>query len=460
MDELKKNIKKVFWFYSMLFVLVIGYLVHFVALESQNVIGNPFNSRIRMAEANIRRGSILDTNQNVLAFSYETEYGFAREYPFGEMFAHLVGYASFGKMGVEARYHFELQRLHLEALQRVQNIFSGTPLQGNNLVLTVDAELQKLVFEKLDSRRGAVVVLEPSTGKVLAMVSYPAFDPNTIDVYWNTLRTDYENSPLLNRATQGSYPPGSIFKMVTALAAYAENHGFTHLCGGVIYYGHERLRCFNSIAHGALDITEAFAVSCNAFFADLGRLMGSENLRNTAEGLFFNRHLTMPFENVRSSFPLSYDALPMEIFHTAIGQGRTLATPMHMAMVTAAVANGGLMMEPYVLDSVSAPNGSLRQKFLPRRFYQIMTLEESEFLTEMMVHTVTSGTGLQARIDNTLVAGKTGTAENHAGEPHGWFVAFAPAYRPQVAVSVLLENSGGPGQAMDIARAAMLHVLG
>lgn len=459
MDELRKNIKKVFWLYFMLFVLVIGYLLYFVAFQSRYVIGNPFNSRVRMAEANIQRGSILDAQHRVLAFSYQTEYGFDREYPFGDMFAHLVGYASFGKMGVEARYHFELQRLHWEATQRVQNIFAGHPLQANRLVLTVDAVLQQLVHEMLGSQRGAVVVLEPSTGKILAMVSYPAFDPNTIDTHWNTLRTDYENSPLLNRATQGLYPPGSIFKMATALAGYHMHYGFTYLCGGAIYYGYERLRCFNAVAHGMLDITEAFAVSCNTFFAYLGLQLGSQNLRATADRLLFNRHFTMPLEYVRSSFPLDEDAAPMEIFHTSIGQGRTLATPMHMAMLTAAIANGGIMMEPYVVDSIETPNGRLRQKFLPRRLEQVMTLEESEFLTDMMVHTVTSGTGLRARIENTPVAGKTGTAENHSGEPHGWFVAFAPAYNPQVAVSVLLENSGGPARAMDIARAAIVHVL-
>ncbi|MDR1531225.1 MAG: penicillin-binding protein 2 [Clostridiales bacterium] len=471
MDEMKRNMRRVFWFLFILFSLVVINLGRFLLIESPSVVTHPTNTRLKTGDRSIIRGSIYDSAGRVLA---ESE-GQKRVYPYGNITAHVTGYNMYGKAGVEAKYNFRLESLHMEVLQRVRNIIDGTPLQGNSVTLTLDAQLQTQMHDALGNRRGAVVVIEPSTGKILSMVSKPDYNPENIEQTWGELSTDAERAALINRASQGLYPPGSIFKILTAAAAYEflPNYAeFEYECTGLAQFGPNAIHCVNGTAHGRVDIRKAFAVSCNSFFATVGFKIGAENLRAVAERALFNTAypylpgLELPVEYTRSSFALGVsnasdeNSVPnSELIETAIGQGRTLATPLHMAMLTAAAANGGIMMRPYMVDHELTDTGGIVNKSLPAKLCAPFTFEESEWLKSLMVAAVTEGTASGVSIPGVAVAAKTGTAQNGSGEDHGWFVAFAPADKPQAAVCVLLENSGGARYAQPIARQAIEYVL-
>jgi peptidoglycan glycosyltransferase len=217
-DVFKKNMRRVFWLFFLLFFVLAVYFVKLILLDSETITVNPYNSRIKIDDPLVKRGSILDQNGNVLAESTKTENGYFRGYQYGKVLSHTLGYAALGKSGIENKFHFELQKLRFDLWQRVQNMAVGSEIKANNTVLTVDADFSKYIREQLGERKGSVVVLEPSTGKILSMISYPNFNPETVAEDWVDLSAS-EESPLLNRAAQGQYIPGSIFKTVTAAAA-------------------------------------------------------------------------------------------------------------------------------------------------------------------------------------------------------------------------------------------------
>ena len=219
MNNMKKSVRRIFWLLALCFFLLLGYLGKLVIVDRAEISGNSYNIRLRNDEEGIQRGDILDRNGEVLATSTKQEDGsYLREYPRGRMAAHVTGYSSVGKTGVEAAYNFELMSVHQELLQRLSGLLEGKDPKGNDVVLTLDMDIQSAAGDLLGSTKGAVVVMEPSTGRILAMQAYPDFDPNTVSADWDYLTTD-EDSPLVNRATQGLYPPGSTFKIITALAA-------------------------------------------------------------------------------------------------------------------------------------------------------------------------------------------------------------------------------------------------
>lgn len=463
--KMRANIRRVFWFFVLIFAALVWNIALFVAAEAEEAVSNPFNPRMAGA-ADVVRGSIYDASGTVLAHSIVSGSSLLRSYPHGRDFVHVVGFDGFGRSGVEN--NIALTRASSQVWQRVQSLLSegSEPIRANNLVLTLDAELSQLAARHMNGRRGAVVVMEPSTGKILAMTSYPNHDPNAIAANWQELIADYSNAPLLNRASQGLYPPGSVFKitMAAAIHRHAHNH-LEHYCNGEIFfdtpYGQVRIQCYNGLAHGLLDVSRAFALSCNTFFARaVMEYIGAENLRTVAQSMGFNTSLPFELGLGQSSFVLGEESPVAEIIQTAIGQGRTLVTPLHMAMLTSAVANGGIMMRPYVVDHALTASGREVSKVLPRAIGRVMDIDEAAFLSKIMTHATSEGTGAPAAIPGVSVASKTGTAEVDSGAEHGWFVAFAPAEQPEVVVAIILEHSGGPGAAMSITRSLMEHALG
>ena len=456
--KMRANIRRVFWLYFLIFALLVANIAHFVLIEAGTVVVNPFNHRV-MGESDALRGDILDREGSLLAYSTADR---ERIYTLGRDFVHIIGYDGFGRAGVESRHNFALTTVSWEINQRVSNLTTGRLLRSNSVVLTGDADLQRLVVSELNRSRGAVVVMEPATGKVLAMASYPDFDPNELAANWDALIADYENSPLLNRAAQGLYPPGSVFKILTASALYhhlEDLADFTHECVGEAFFDGVRIQCYNATAHGTVDLARAFALSCNTYFATAAMKIGPERLAEAAGRAGFNEGLGFELASVISSFVMDENAQTGEIIQTSIGQGRTLVTPLHMAMITSAVANGGIMMRPYVVDHALTSIGSVIGKNMPGSMGRVFDISEAALLTDIMVEAVENGSGRPARIDGVAVAAKTGTAQNAAGDDHGWFVAFAPADNPQVAVAIVLENSGGPRRAMQITRNIIQHVL-
>lgn len=489
---MKGAIRKIFWLYALLFLAMVIYLLKISIYDSNSFVANTMNPRLSQGQEGIKRGSILDINGDVIAESVRTgendegQPTYKRVYNNSEAYAHVVGYMVKGKAGVESKYNFRLEDVSFELFQRIGGLF-GNDIEGNNVVLTIDNRLQEIAYDYLKGQRGSIVALEPSTGKILAMVSNPAFDSNSVDKNWEELNSDDENSPLLNRATQGLYPPGSTFKIVTSAAAYEYDKDSLELemnCTGEKKFGHSIMHCYNNIAHGKEGILKAFAESCNTFFSTMGEDIGNDNLIKTAEDFGFNQEINFPLEYSKSSFALKSNSSQSETVETSIGQGKTLVTPLFMAMVTGAVANNGRMMNPYVVDHSETPWGGIRNKTIPSALRQAVDADTAYKIKDLMIEVVNSGTATNAafsvsgRVHNSIssdsavsdgaasrysgpvtVAGKTGTAENPAGDDHAWFVAFAPAEDPQIAVAVVYENVGKGSKAIPAARDIMKEYI-
>ena len=420
-----------------LFALMTGYFIYFDAVLSPDVINNPYNARLdAFAERNIR-GNILASDGTVLAETKAASDGTeTREYPYANLFAHVVGYSTRGNTGIEQLANYYL------------------------LTSSISPTMDKIVA--LGKNRGAVVVLEAQTGRVLAMVSKPDYDPGTINEKWDTLTA--EDSPesgsvLYNRATQGLYAPGSTFKIVTLLEYMRENPDsyadFSFNCKGKVTEGNYTISCYNKKAHGAEDLTKAFAKSCNSAFATIGLSLDESAFKSTCEELLFNTELPSPLTYSKSSFSLKTDATPAEQMMTAIGQGETLVSPLHMALIAGTIANDGVLMKPYLLEEVRSAKGATVKTFDTEEYGSLMTADEAAALTEYMKAVVESGTGSKLKDLGFETAGKTGTAEytSDKSKSHAWFVGFSDTGDRDIAVCVLVEERGsGSEYAVPIAR--------
>lgn len=444
-----RELYRVMYLFSGMFCLLCGYLCYFLTFESKAVINNPYNLRQDNFGKKIVRGEILSAEGDVLAQTLVTEDGEeSRFYPYGEMFSHVVGYSENGKSGIEQEYNFELLTSDIPIYEKLYHEFAGTKSQGNQVLTTLSAKLQKAAYEAMGEHRGAVVVIEPSTGKILAMVSKPDFNPNTITEDWEML-TDKDNTTgeLLNRATQGLYAPGSTFKLLTVLEYIRENpsswNDFSYKCSGSFTYHNAEINCYHGKAHGVLDTTSAFAKSCNGAFAAIGAGLSITDFNSLCTSLLFNTGLPYPLAYEKSTFALTVDAPEWEILQTAIGQGQTTISPLHNALITAAIANGGVLMKPYLVSGLQNAYGDTIKQYLPSVHEKLMTPEEAKSLTDLMTACVTDGTGYAVISDAYTAAGKTGTAEWEEGkEAHAWFVGFAPADNPEIVVSIVLEEAG------------------
>ncbi len=452
--QFKKNMRMVFWLFVILFIILSASFVKLVIADSQTFISNPFNKRMTLTDSRIKRGSILDSEGKILAESEKTDDVYIRKYPYKNVLSHAIGYSAFGKAGIENKFNFKLQGVDWEIVQRLSNFANGDEITANNLVLTANADFSKYITEKLGNRKGAVIAMEPATGKILAMVSYNDFNPEDIYETWDALYAS-EHSPLLNRAIQGTFIPGSTFKIVTAVAAIEsipDLDGYTYECMGEAEFNGNKMVCNNSKAHGKVDFKKAFAVSCNTYFASISQNIPPEKMREVATRFYIDKPYYFDLDYVSGSFTLGNDATTSEMIETAIGQGKTIATPLNMALVTSAVANGGLLMKPYIVDRVETPDGSVKEKYYPKALGQVIAPSIAEEISEMMVECVKTGTGAPAALKTIQAAGKTGTAQNPAGDDHSWFVGFAPAEKPKIAFAIVLENSGGGGKSLQLGK--------
>lgn len=450
------------YFFVILFIAMMGYLIYFAAFRADSFVNSPYNQRQDAFAKKIVRGSITDRNGNVLARTVVSDDGTeTREYPYENLFAHVVGYSSseYGKTGLESAENFELLTSNAFFVEKIQNEFNGKKNQGDTVVTTLDAGLQQAASEALADYRGAAIVMEADTGKILAMVSHPDFDPNRISSEWETLNTDEERSPLLNRATSGSYAPGSVFKIITALAYMRQNPdyaAYTYECSGSITVGDTTISCAGGTAHGSEDLRSSFANSCNCSFINIGLQLDLESYRKTAEDLLFNRALPGVLGYSRGSFVLDKDSPESEIMMTAMGQGDTMVSPYQMALITQAIANGGTMMEPYLVDSVTNYTGTEVRRNVPKSSSRLMTSEEAAQLKEYMSAVISSGTGSVLSGRSYTVAGKTGTAQYSTSDSersHSWFTGFTNIDNPELVITVITEGSDGSagGRAVSIA---------
>lgn len=437
-----------------LFVCMIGYFGYFLQIRSESVINNSYNARLDRFSDRIVRGDLRSADGQILAHTEQAEDGTeVRVYPYDSLFAHVVGYSDHGKTGLESLANFYLLSSHVNLIEQTINQLSDQKNLGDHVVTTLDTRLQQAASDALGDQKGAVIVMEPDTGKVLAMVSKPGYNPNTLAQDWDSLISgDNTQAQLLNRATQGVYPPGSVFKIVMLLEYIREHptdwRDFTFDCTGQFEYEDYKISCYHGSVHGHLTIGDAFAQSCNGAFASLGLGLNHENLRTLTSQLLFNTELPLSLAYSKSSFTMGTRADAWEILQTSIGQGSTQMTPMHVAMITSAVANGGILMKPYLIDHVETVAGERVKQFSPETYGNLMSAQEAETLSVAMRMVVTDGTGSALRDAPYGAAGKTGSAEFETGkESHAWFTGYAPADDPELVVTVIVEEGGSGGRA-------------
>lgn len=439
-------------FFSLVFVGMLVYLCHFVATSEQDMINNSYNSRQEILLSRNYRGSILSRDGEVLATTeLDAEQDETRKYPFENLFSHIVGFSTQGRMGVEALANYYLINTNTPLSNKIANDMAEIKNPGDNVYTTLDVQIQEVADEQLDIYKGAIVVTEVATGKLLALVSHPDFNPNEITEIWDDLLESDSSSVLVNRATQGLYPPGSTFKMVTALEYIRENpnsyDNYSYICNGFYKQDDSRINCYHGANHGEIGFERSFAKSCNSSFANIGMGLDREAFAETLEDLLFNRELPLTLNYSKSSAKVSNELTTDEMMQTSIGQGKTQITPIHLNMITSAIANNGILMKPYVVDRVENDKGDIVKSFKPDSYGRLISAEESAVLRELMTSVVEKGTATKLDGLSYTAAGKTGSAEynNVKGDSHAWFTGYAPAEEPEVCVTIIVEGAGSGG---------------
>ena len=450
----KKNreIMIVTWVFVLLFSGMAGYITYYSVTNHQELINNSYNGRQQALLAQNIRGRIYSADGSVLAqTTTDGEGNEIREYPYQNLFAHVVGYASNGRMGVEAQANYYLINSNAPLSEKAAIDLKEGKYPGDDVYTTLNVELQQVASTALGIYQGAIIVTEPETGKILAMVSKPDFNPEEISDIWEELVKDEESSILLNRATQGLYPPGSTFKIVTALEYIKENRdtyqNYSYNCTGAITRGQDRIQCYHGSVHGMVDFEKSFAKSCNSSFANIGLSLDKDAFAATLDSLLFHQSLSLPFTTGTSRADVSGQISDADMMQISIGQGTTGITPLWLNMLTCAIANEGTAMKPYVVDYVQNSAGGSVKTFHPAAYGKLMDAQEAEILKELMQNVVEEGTASRLKGLSYTAAGKTGSAEYGTikGDSHAWFTGFAPVEDPQICVTIIIEGAGAGG---------------
>lgn len=447
-SQTKWEFSVVKYIFILLFAALIGHYVNFQLNESEDFINNDYNSREELFAERVTRGEIHSADGEVLATTIiEADGEEKRVYPFDYLFSHVVGYSVNGKSGIEKIANFNMLRSHVSVDEKVETELGEIKYIGDNVITTLNYQLQQTAYDALSFYEGAIVVMEPSTGKILAMVSKPDFNPNNVEEDWEYLiAEDNTSTVLLNRATQGLYPPGSTFKIVTTLAYLREfGRDYTYSCSGKLSAEDAVIHCINNKRHGTVNLEQSFAQSCNASYANMGLKIDNSEFMDLCESLLFNQTLPTKFAYSKSSFHLTDESPEADVVQASIGQGTTLVTPFHMALITSAIANDGMLMTPYVIDRIENHQGELVVQYPSTKHDQVMTAEEAAILQEYMEAVVDHGTGTKLKSNKYNAAGKTGSAEfsSKAEHCHSWFVGYASAEgKKDIAVAILVEEAG------------------
>ncbi|THG29446.1 peptidoglycan D,D-transpeptidase FtsI family protein [Naasia lichenicola] len=462
---MNRELKRVSVLVVLMFVALFVSTSIIQVFQADNLSADPRNARTLYDGYDVQRGSILVAGQPVAeSVASDDRYKYQRTYSNGELYAAVTGYFAIGgaPTGIEGALNSDLSgTAGSQFLDRISRIVTGEAPRGDSVELTIDPVVQQAAWDALGDLQGAVVAVDPKTGAILAMVSKPSFDPNPIashdsdasDAAYSGLLDD-PSQPLQNRAIEGDLnPPGSVFKLVVSSAAlnggkYTPDSEFpnpsTYQLPGTDTF-------INNSEGGSCGggdtatIATALRLSCNIPFAELGGALGEDTIAAMASAYGFGQDVSIPMSVTPSTYPAGLDAGQLAL--SSFGQYEDRVTPMQMAMVSAGIANGGVVMQPNLVKQVLAPDLTVRSTFTPTEFSRPISDNTSATLTQMMVNGVENGAASNARIDGVSVAGKTGTAENGGDDPYTlWFTGFAPADDPQVAIAVVVENGGGLGQ--------------
>ena len=468
---MNRQIVKLFAFTVVLFAVLIAFTSHWAVFDAEALKDKEANKRPLLEQQQIRRGRILAADGTVIARSVPKGRGdslrYVRRYPEGSLFGHPIGY-SFVRQG-----NSEFEKYHDDELIGNESEFTsildelrGRQQEGNDIVTNIDPEAQRIALEGLQSVPGfgAVVAIEPSTGRVRVLVSNPPYDPNRVPYELTKMNRNELEAPLVDRGTQSRYPPGSTFKVVTATAALESGKVTPSTTfndpGYCIEYGKKVLNFADQSGpevFGTVTFAEALENSINAVFCEIGKRFGARAILDQAKkfGFYEKPPIDLPSNEISVSGLYQNghlydpkDPNAVDPGRLAFGQERMQVTPLQMALVAAAVANDGTIMVPTLVDRIVDPDGKVIQRPDPDTWKEPMSAKTAAELTSMMTAVVQGGTGVAAQIPGIQVAGKTGTAETgRTGENDTWFIAFAPANDPKVAVAVALSNQSGTGGA-------------
>lgn len=421
--------------------------------RQDSLSANDRNRRVLDAEFAQNRGAILAGDTQIATTTpIKDRFLFQRSYPQGSLYASVTGWYSydFGRSGLEAKYSSQLAGTASgQTLDRLVDMFTGATPVGATIQTTLNPKLQQVAMEQLGTKKGAVVAIDPKTGAILAMVSTPSYDPNTLATHdltaarasWTALNSDPEK-PLSDRSIREIYPPGSTFKLVTAAAALENGMAADTLVdtpsqltlpNSKSVLGNQSSAC----GDGQQTLDRALQLSCNTAFANLGASLGADKLRAQAEKFGFNTTLHSDVNAAKSQFPTKLDAAQTML--SAIGQYDVAASPLQMAMVVSAICNDGVLNTPYMVSEVRSADLKILYRHGPDD-KQALSVTSAQALQKMMVNVVTEGTGSKAKVSGVVVGGKTGTAQTDlAKNPYAWFVSFAKD--PDIAIAVFIEDA-------------------
>ena len=430
------------------------YFIYFEVKGKDDVLSSKYNTRQQNMAQLIRKGDIVTSDGVVVATTQTREDGTeVRAYPYTNWYAHTVGYSVLGGYGLEDTQKLNLLTSHVDFWTKLKNEFLGVKTQGDTLVTTLDSGLQDFCYRQLDGRTGSITVVEPSTGKILAMVSSPNFDPNTVEEQWSWL-TSEENTTqnMMNHATQGTYPPGSTFKLITLLEYIRENpdtwQDFHYTCTGTYTNGDYVVNCHDGVAHGELDIYGILGMSCNGAFDTIAQTLNSTKWQKLAEDFGYNQsdRSQVDFPYKKSHFDIASDDSVWSRMQLAIGQGTTTVTPLLNLMMYAAIANDGVMMTPYLVDHYLDADGNVVEQTKPKALRSVCTKAEAELMDEFLTYVITNGTAAAGGSQYVRVSGKTGSAQYDSTKNyHAWFCGYGTNDVSEIAVCVMIEKGGAGG---------------
>ncbi len=462
---MNRQIVRLFGLIVLLFAVLVGFTSYWSVFDAKSLKEKDVNHRPLLEQQQIPRGRILADDGTVIAKSYSKGHGtgkrYIRRYPLGALFGHPIGYSfvRYGQSEFELSHNSELTGEEESEFGSILDQLSGHKQEGNDIVTNLDPKAQEVALKGLQSAGfGAVAAIEPSTGEVKVLASNSPYNPNSIPKKLGELNTENVTTPLVNRATYARYPPGSTFKVVTA-AAGLESGAITpettiNAPGSIIDEGHA-LDNDGLVNWGPISLDTALTNSVNTWFGQLGQKLGQERLFSTMEKFGFGSlpPIDLPEGELLPSGVASENNEilrrkdPVDLARVAIGQERLLATPLQIAMVASAVANHGKLMKPQIWNRVVNADGSVTKRMSPDVYSEPISAKTAEELTTAMEGVVKAGTGTNAEIPGVPVAGKTGTAETPgnkacgggAEENQAWFMGFAPANKPKIAIAVSVE---------------------
>lgn len=471
MKNVSNSVKQVMVVFLFCFVALISYIAYFQVFLADNLANEQGNKRLWAIRNEVLRGTIYDRDKNPLTTSSRVNaLNQKRTYVNGDLYVHALGYVDpvYGLAGLEDSYDKELRTyskltnnfLNLTkdfSIDKVKKMFESRKEDedkvGNGLITTLDPTLQKIAYDALGDRKGAVVALNPKTGEVLAMVSKPTYNPNDLGNSMKAANSgSADDTPLINRATFGLYPPGSTFKTVTLASALENMPGVTSRTfddtGKIVFNEKQSLSNDDGEVNGTINLKDAYRLSSNFVFGTLAMELGNDKLKTTAENFGFNNSVDSDgFAIAKSNFPKLSKAEVGNIAQSGIGQSSILATPMQMALVASTVANDGQMMEPRLVNQVVDKDGNVIRTISPKVNKRVISKDDAAIIKDYMKNLVDSKLDIWSFFQGTNAAGKTGTADynlknGESATPHSWFIAFAPANDPKIAVAVIVENGG------------------